>query len=273
MVGDQAGKSIGSNNNNVCLGHVAMSNGSTGGNNVAIGYNAMGNGTNVGFQNVAIGYQAGQAINNPQQVNTENTLVGYLAGGLISTGVGNTAFGALTNEYGGQGTTTGIFTTMIGMGARASGGNTSSEMVITAPGSRTSTTGKGSNTGFIYANGGNVYQGNNSSTWSQTSDRRLKKNIVDSTIGLAELNQLQVRNFEYRTVDEVTDLGSDTIINKSGVQVGVIAQEIQAILPNCVKEETTGVLSVDPDNLTWHLIKAVQELSAKVDALEAQLNS
>ena len=55
------------------------------------------------------------------------------------------------------------------------------------------------------------------------------------------------------------------------MQVGAIAQEIQTVLPKCVTEESTGVLSVDSDNLTWHLIKAVQELSAKNDALEARI--
>ena len=47
----------------------------------------------------------------------------------------------------------------------------------------------------------------------------------------------------------------------------------QAVLPNTVSTETTGVLSVDSDNLTWHLVKAVQELSAKNDALEARIKT
>ena len=38
-----------------------------------------------------------------------------------------------------------------------------------------------------------------------------------------------------------------------------------------VKEETTGVLSVSPDNMTWYLVNAVKELSAKNDELEARL--
>jgi len=40
------------------------------------------------------------------------------------------------------------------------------------------------------------------------------------------------------------------------------------ILPDIVKQESTGCYSVDPDNLTWHLVKAVQELSAKIEELE-----
>jgi hypothetical protein len=55
------------------------------------------------------------------------------------------------------------------------------------------------------------------------------------------------------------------------VQLGVIAQEIQEVLPECVKQESTGVLSVDSDRLIWHLVNAVKELSAEVNALKAKL--
>ena len=48
----------------------------------------------------------------------------------------------------------------------------------------------------------------------------------------------------------------------------MIAQEIIEILPDVVKQESTGCYSVDPDNLTWYLVNAVKELSAKVEDLE-----
>ena len=67
---------------------------------------------------------------------------------------------------------------------------------------------------------------------------------------------------------ESDGLKESDIIDKAGVQVGAIAQEIQTILPKCVKEESTGCLSVDSDNLTWHLVKAVQELTERVKQLE-----
>ena len=50
--------------------------------------------------------------------------------------------------------------------------------------------------------------------------------------------------------------------------MGFIAQELQAVLPECVKQESTGVLSVDTDNLTWYLINAVKQLKAEIDALK-----
>ena len=85
------------------------------------------------------------------------------------------------------------------------------------------------------------------------------------------IGKVQVKNFEYRTEDEITEVPSHAVINKQGVQLGVIAQEIQTILPDMVNEESTGVLSVNPDNMTWYLVNAVQELSAKNDALEARI--
>jgi hypothetical protein len=135
------------------------------------------------------------------------------------------------------------------------------------------TQGKGTSTGFINPySGGNMYQGNNTTTWTTTSDRRIKKNIVDNNEGLEKIKQLRVRNFEYRKKDELDpELPESAAIDVSGVQLGVIAQEIREVLPECVKEESTGVLSVNSDRLIWHLVNAVKDLSAQVDALKAKL--
>ena len=133
-------------------------------------------------------------------------------------------------------------------------------------------TGKGTATGFIGGSNG-VYQENNSSSWSTTSDRRIKKNIKDNTTGLEKIKQIQVRNFEYRTKDEITDFENPdaVVVDQEGSQLGVIAQEIQQVLPDTVTQLSTGSLSVNPDNITWYLVNAVKELSAKNDALEARL--
>jgi hypothetical protein len=82
-----------------------------------------------------------------------------------------------------------------------------------------------------------------------------------------------VRNFEYRVEEEITDLPQNQAIKKEGIQLGVIAQELQQVLPECVKTESTGVMSVDSDNLTWYMINAIKELKAEVDSLKQQLAS
>ena len=120
-----------------------------------------------------------------------------------------------------------------------------------------------------------MYRAQNESTWDTTSDRRIKKNIVDNNNGLALLNKIQVRNFEYRTEEEITDFprALDVVVRSPGTKLGVIAQEVQEILPDIIEEGDSGCLSVKPDNITWYLVNAVKELSAKVEELESKLNN
>jgi hypothetical protein len=282
-------------NSNTAVGHSALLLNTTGVQNTAVGTGSLQNST-TGQLNTAVGYLSAYSCTTASGLTAigyaslysittgiSNTAVGLYSGYSITTGVGNNCygyyagFGVTTANYNvfvgeqsgyyGTTTTTGVANTCVGGLSRASAGNTNYEIVIGYD-----TQGKGSSTGFINPAGGGVYQGNNSSTWSTTSDRRLKKNIVDNNDGLAKINQLRVRNFEYRTEDEVDpELPKTAVIKVPGVQLGVIAQEIQEVLPECVKQESTGVLSVDSDRLIWHLVNAVKELSAEVNALKAKL--
>jgi len=262
---------------NTAVGTSSLDANTTGNNNTAIGLNALGSNT-TGSGNTALGRSAlpanttasantavGYATMNANTTGASNTAIGEGAGFAITTGSNNICIGAGSGEAT-VNLTTGANNIYIGTLSRGSASANGQEIVLGY-----NTTGKGTNTGFINPNGGGVYQGNNSSTWSTTSDERIKKNIVDNTTGLDAINQVQVRNFEYRTEDELTELPTHSAIDKQGVQLGVIAQEIQTILPDMVKEESTGVLSVNPDNMTWYLVNAVKELSAKNDALEARL--
>ena len=145
------------------------------------------------------------------------------------------------------------------------------EVVIGTDGA--TTTGKGGGTAYLSGGGGATYNGGNTSTWNTTSDQRIKKNIVDNNIGLSAITGIRVRNFEYRLENEITELPTHAAIRKQGVQLGVIAQELQSVLPDCVKQETTGVLSVNPDNLMWYMINSIKELKAQNDSLQARLDA
>ena len=210
----------------------------------------------------------------------------YINGIIIGRGAGNivnnTVLGNTTGAY----LTTGVYNTLIGYGA--GGGNCTSlqggtyigaAMLASSPTANYeiaigfNLTGKGSATFYAGTNGGGSYNGANTTTWATTSDQRLKKNIVDNNSGLNLINQIQVRNFEYRLPEEVTELPKNSVIDIKGVQLGVIAQEIQQILPDCVKEESTGVLSVQSDNLTWYMVNAIKELKAIIDTQQEQINS
>jgi len=225
---------------NTGLGFRAMCDVTTGVRNVSVG-NSAGYKTTTGNENVAIG----RASNLSNTTGNNNVSVGHCAGYNITTGGQNINIGGFTTVA----SATASYSLAIGYNI----------------------VGKGAGTGYIAPDGtssGGIYQGNNSSSWSTTSDKRIKKNIVDNTTGLDKINQIQIRNFEYRKKDEITELPKHSAIEKSGIQIGVIAQEIETILPDVVKEESTGVKSVDPSNLTWYLINAIKELKAEIDELK-----
>jgi hypothetical protein len=111
---------------------------------------------------------------------------------------------------------------------------------------------------------GAVYNGSNTTTWNTTSDQRIKKNIVDNNEGIEKIIGIRVRNFEYRTADEIIDFPDEEniAIQRKGVQLGVVAQELQSVLPDCVYEQKNGMLSLSTDNMMWYMINAIKDLKA-----------
>jgi hypothetical protein len=88
---------------------------------------------------------------------------------------------------------------------------------------------------------------------NSTSDIDLKKDIEVVTSATEMLNQLRGVKFTWKKNDEKS--------------VGVIAQEVETILPELVKGEE-GDKSVNYSGLVGVLIEAVKELSARVEELE-----
>ena len=58
--------------------------------------------------------------------------------------------------------------------------------------------------------------------------------------------------------------------NNEKIFTGVIAKEIEAVLPECIEFSAKGAKNVSTDPIIWALVNAVKELSAKVAALEAK---
>ena len=270
-LGSQALYSNTSGQRNTAIGHNVLRSNSTGNDNCGVGWYALR--VTTGSNNTALGSAAGTAINS----GNNNTAIGTNALSSTTTGSGNVAIGKdtgnalTTGSYNiyigyqtGNGTkTSGVDCIYIGRTITPNNAGVNGEMVVNTNGNNQ--TGKGDGTGFI-TTGGNLYNGLNTSSWQTISDYRLKKNIVDNNDGLDKINAIRVRNFEYRLPEEVDEgLKPHDAVQKSGVQLGVIAQELQEVLPECVKQESTGVLSVNPDNLTWYLVNAIKDLKALVD--------
>ena len=58
---------------------------------------------------------------------------------------------------------------------------------------------------------------------------------------------------------------------KEGHDVGVIAQEVEKVLPEAVTERDNGYLAVDYHKIIPLLIESIKDLSAKVESLEQKL--
>jgi hypothetical protein len=86
------------------------------------------------------------------------------------------------------------------------------------------------------------------------SDKRVKENIKTIDNSLEKVNQL--RGVEFNKIGE------------DKKSIGVIAQEIEKILPEVVREDDKGMKSVAYGNITGILIEAIKELTTKVERLE-----
>jgi hypothetical protein len=252
-VGYQSLYSNTTGSSNIAVGHQSLYNNTTGASNIAVGFQSLYSNTEGDF-NTAAGRQA--LRNNT--TGELNVSVGYQSLYNNTTGSNNTATGFAAGDI----ITTGSRNVIIGQGTDPSAEDGIDQIVVGY-----SLTGKGNDTAYVGGTNG-AYNEKNVTTWETTSDERIKKNIKDNNTGLDILSQIQVRNFEYRTPDEITNLPSHAAIEKDGVQLGVIAQEIQKVLPECVSENSTGVLSVNTDPLVWYLINAVKELKAEIQALK-----
>ena len=104
-------------------------------------------------------------------------------------------------------------------------------------------------------NGGNMTI---AGTLTQNSDVRLKENIKPIESALDKVKQMQGVEFNK--------------INSSTKEIGVVAQEIEKIIPELVLEDKEGIKSVAYGNITAVLIEAIKEQQKQIEELKQQLN-
>jgi len=226
--------------NNIAIGYQPLYNNTTGVFNVAIGDSALQANTTAS-SSVAVGYQAGYSAT----TNGLNTFIGAAAG-YNATGANNTFVG----NSSGTNVTSGAKNTILGCYNGTQGGlniQTASNYIVLSDGD--------GNPRAYQSSTGGWYQYNNSTLWSVTSDVRIKKNVVSLNSGLSVIEKLRPVEFDY--------------IENEKHDIGFIAQEYQTVLPEQVNEKDDGMLSLTP-NLVPYLVKAIQELTARVAQLESK---
>jgi hypothetical protein len=97
----------------------------------------------------------------------------------------------------------------------------------------------------------------NAANFNTTSDATLKTNVETLTGSLDAVKSLRGVSFDW--------------LENGNSEVGVIAQEVEAVLPDVVSTNDQGIKSVKYGNMVALLIEAMKEQQAQIDELKAKL--
>ena len=93
-----------------------------------------------------------------------------------------------------------------------------------------------------------------------SSDRRLKYVGKEFNSGLEKIRQLKVFNYTFKKDKSKTP------------HVGVIAQDLQKVFPDAVKEGKDGFLLIRMEDMFFAMINSIKELDLKYEAQEKRIN-
>ena len=99
----------------------------------------------------------------------------------------------------------------------------------------------------------------NAPNFNTTSDATLKTNVETLTGSLDAVKSLRGVSFDW--------------LENGGSEIGVIAQEVEDVLPDVVNTNEDGIKSVKYGNMVGLLIEAIKEQQAQIDELKVQINS
>jgi hypothetical protein len=97
----------------------------------------------------------------------------------------------------------------------------------------------------------------NAANFNTTSDATLKTNVETLSGSLDAVTSLRGVSFDW--------------LENGGSEIGVIAQEVEAVLPDVVSTNDEGIKSVKYGNMVAVLIEAIKEQQLRIEALEAKL--
>ena len=94
------------------------------------------------------------------------------------------------------------------------------------------------------------------------SDERYKENIKPIESALDKVEKLQGVTFDWKESDSILDIKED---------IGFIAQDVQKVVPELVRENEDGKLSLRYQGITPILLEAIKELKAEIEELKKQI--
>ncbi len=241
-----------SENNAIVLGSINGVNGSTVSTNVGIGTTAPQAVLDINANN---GSSSGLDTIIGQACNASNTYAG------IAFAATGTTFSNCTN-YALLGDTSGNTYVNAPSGQilfRIANGNPTSAMTITHSGDVG--IGTASPDSLLSVDGSADKPGGGS--WGTFSDRRLKNLDGSFSSGLNQIMKINPVRYRYK---EENAMG----IRDHDQHVGLVAQDVQKVIPEAVSENSKGYLLVNNDPIIWAMLNAIKEQQREIAALRAQ---
>ncbi len=99
-------------------------------------------------------------------------------------------------------------------------------------------------------------------SWSNSSDRRLKKNIEDLEGSLETLLALRGVTYEYKDPEAIGEL--------SGTRIGFVAQEVEEVLPDWVSEKPDGMKMLTIRGFEALAVEAFREQQERIRTLSLE---
>jgi len=93
------------------------------------------------------------------------------------------------------------------------------------------------------------------------SDKRLKENVKPIESALDKAMKLQGVTFDWKKSDSILNIKED---------IGFIAQDVKKVLPELVRENKDGMLSMRHQGIAPILLEAIKELKAEIDLLKSK---
>jgi len=223
---------------------------------------------NTGYYNTFLGDSAGYF----NTTGNFNTFLGDSAGYSNTTGHYNTFLG----DYAGVSNTTGNYNTFLGdyagysnttgyrnvfLGYQAGYNETGSDRLYIHNSDSTSPLIYGDFNGRTIQINGSL----NIADASAASDISFKRDIKPLEGSLEKVTSLKGVSFAWRT-DQYPEKGF-----RDGRQIGLIAQDVEKVLPELVKTDKDGKKSLSYDKLTAVLVEAVKAQQKEIAAQEARL--
>jgi hypothetical protein len=193
-------------------------------------------------------------------INASSITTGTLDNARTTASSSNGASTIVTRDSNGSFTANvGTFTTVAGTLSTAAQTN------ITSVGSLGSTQISSLGVGTAASGTTGEIRATNNVTAYYSSDERLKDNVQVIANALAKVLQIRGVEFDWNNLDEPED---GYFVRKH--DVGVIAQEIEKVIPEVVGTRENGMKAVKYDRIIPLLIEAIKELKAEVDALKGK---